>query len=212
MSPREPQSVAMSEELKARLDAAGVRDNETLRAALQADPSLRADFDAFLQSNSDALATATINTLLQAFAAVENDEQMMSFYQSVPGELEQPLIAAVEAIIEQATAVGDDVTVGQLTERLDAFRQLCEMAQQAQEMPPVMRAIVGFFQAPDEAAAELFFADQRTLLQPFEAQQVLDALLEQAPPDTPGEVKQRLNDRQALLRRLRGDDDGVRFT
>ena len=87
---------------------------------------LRADFDAFLQSNSDALATAAINTLLQAFASVENDEQMMAFYQSVPGELEEPLIEAVEAIIEQATSAGDTNAVEHLSERLAPFKQLCE--------------------------------------------------------------------------------------
>ena len=194
----------MPDELKARLDAAGVSDNASLLAALKADPDLNADFQAFLESNADALATATMNQLLQVFAAVTDGEQMVEFYRSVPSELEQPLIEAVEAIIEQATAAGDDNTVQNLSERLAVFRQLCETGQQPQEMPPVMRAVLGFFQADDNAAAEQFFADQRTVLQPDEAQQVMDALVEQAPTELPAEMRQRLIDRQASLRRLRG--------
>ena len=130
----------MPDELKARLDAAGVSDNASLLAALKADPDLNADFQAFLESNADALATATMNQLLQVFAAVTDGEQMVEFYRSVPSELEQPLIEAVEAIIEQATAAGDDNTVQNLTERLEVFRRLSEKGQLADELPPVMRA------------------------------------------------------------------------
>ena len=194
----------MPDDLRARLRAANVADNASLIAALQADPVLRADFDAFLQANAEALAAATMNTLLQAFSQVADDEEMAEFCRAMPSELQRPLIEAVDAIIEQATAAGDDNTVQNLSERLAVFRQLCETGQQPQEMPPVMRAVLGFFQADDNAAAEQFFADQRTVLQPDEAQQVMDALVEQAPTELPAEMRQRLIDRQASLRRLRG--------
>ena len=193
----------MPDDLRARLRAANVADNASLMAALQADPVLRADFDAFLQANADALAAATINTLLQAFAQVADDTEMAEFCRAMPSELQRPLIEAVEAIIEQATAAGDDNTVQNLSERLEVFRRLSQKGQLTDELPPVMRAVMGFFEAPSDAAAEQFFASQRDLLQTSEAQRAMDVLVEQAPPDIPANVRQLLLTRQALLRRLR---------
>ena len=66
-----------------------------------------------------------------------------------------------------------------------------------------MRAVMGFFEAPSDAAAEQFFASQRDLLQTSEAQRAMDVLVEQAPPDIPANVRQLLLTRQALLSRLR---------
>jgi hypothetical protein len=39
-----------------------------------------------------------------------------------------------------------------------------------QDLPPVARAALAFVQAPDEVAAIAIFEQQRSLLQPYEAQ------------------------------------------
>jgi hypothetical protein len=83
-----------------------------------------------------------------------------------------------------------------------AVRQLQEQAAAEAErnMPPVVRAAMEFIQAPDEVAAVTVFERQRALLQPYEAQQVLDEQFRSDDPDT----QQRLAERRDLLRRLRG--------
>jgi hypothetical protein len=67
--------------------------------------------------------------LLAAFAAVQSGEQMVEFWRSVPAELGEPLMQAVEARIAQAQQAGDTDTVEALQSRLDAFRQVRAQAQ-----------------------------------------------------------------------------------
>lgn len=115
-------------DLQARLDAAGVTDQASLEAALQSDPTLVADLEAFAAANSEALAAANMMALLNPFAAVADDEQMLEFWRSVPAELEEPLIEVVAALITQAEAEGNDETVAQLRPRLEGFRQIHQAA------------------------------------------------------------------------------------
>lgn len=196
---------SLPDDLQARLDAAGVTDAASLAAALQRDPALAADLQAFIEANAEALAGGGMASLVAAFVAVEDDEQMMAFWRGVPAELEEPLMEAVAALIAHAGQAGDAAMVDHLRPRLERFRQIHEAsqlaaAQQTAEQPPVVRAVIAFVQAEDDAAAEAFFAQQRALLQPYEAQQCLD---EQVTSDDPATL-QRISDRRALLRRLRG--------
>jgi hypothetical protein len=95
--------------------------------------------------------------------------------------------------------------VNHLTPRLEGFRQICEeAAQEAEQTPPTVLALGDFFQAADDAAAAAVFEAQRALLQPYEAQQMMDALAAQPPEDTDAETRQRIIARRDLLRRLRG--------
>ena len=73
-------------DLQARLEAAGVHDNETLQQALAADPQLSADFVAFLQANPQMLATAAINALVQQFEQISDSKEMQTFWQQVHSE------------------------------------------------------------------------------------------------------------------------------
>ncbi|HNS03265.1 MAG TPA: NB-ARC domain-containing protein, partial [Anaerolineae bacterium] len=191
---------SLPDELQARLAAAGVSDDASLAAALQADPSLAADLQAFIEANAAAMAGIAMAALLAAFAAVEDSQQMMDFWRSVPAGLEEPLMEAVAALIADAEQAGDADTVAHLRPRLDGFRQIHEAARQADEQPPVVQAVIAFVQAEDDGAAEALFAQTRTLLQPYEAQRLLD---EQATSDDPA-MLQRITERRALLRRLRG--------
>lgn len=186
-------------DLPARLQAAGVTDAASLQAALERDPQLRTDYDAYLQANPDALAAPRMDDLLQAFVAVENGEQMMEFWRGVPSEVEAPFVTAVETLIGQAQAAGDTATVEHLTPRLAGFQEIQAQAQQAQNQPPVVQALRAFVLAPDEAAARTLFAQQQALLQPYEAQRLLD----EGNSDDPA-TQQRLVERSTLLRELRG--------
>ena len=72
---------------------------------------------------------SSLDELLAAFAAVQSGEQMVEFWRSVPAELEEPLMQAVEARIAQAQQACDTDTVEALQARLDAFRQIRAQAQ-----------------------------------------------------------------------------------
>lgn len=200
MSDNTPFPFSLPEHLQARLVAAGVTDAASLAAALQRDPALAADLQAFAEANAEALAGGAMAALIAAFAAVENSEQMAAFWQSVPAGLEEPLMEAVAEIIAEAEQAGDAETVEHLRPRLEGFRQIHKASEQAAEQPPVVQAVIAFVQAEDDDAAEALFAQQRLLLQPYEAQRLLD---EQVSSDDPATL-QRIAERRALLRRLRG--------
>ncbi len=115
----------MPEELQQRLRAAGVTDDASLHAALEHDPELRSAFEEWLGSqNPEAMMQATMAALLNAFVQVQNAEQMIAFWQAVPGEMEEPFIEAVEALIAQAGQAGDQGTVEHLRSRLQGFREI----------------------------------------------------------------------------------------
>ncbi len=190
--------------LQARLDAAGVTDDAAFQAALDADPHLRADFETFLRENPELLAAMQMNALVQAFAGVGNADDMLAFWRTVPSELEQPLIQTVEALIAEAQTKGDDNAAQALSSRLDGFRHFCDQAAQRQELPPIARALLAFAQAADEAAATAVFEEQRVFLQPYEAQQMMDALAAQPQDDADAATRHRIIARRDLLRRLRG--------
>ena len=204
-----PQPTSTPDDLQARLHAAGVTDDASLHAALERDPQLKADFEAYLASPE--YRAAQMNSLLKQFVAVGDPEQLREFWREVPAELEQPLIEIVEAHIAASEISGrsalsaptaetaETAEIESLRAKLADFKRMCDEAEQVrraesdiQNLPPVQRAVVAFCQAPDEAAARAWFASQGALLQPFEAQQALDALAAQTPDDAPAEVKQRL--------------------
>ena len=201
MTPNTPTPPDLPPDLRVRLLAAGVTDDISLQTTLQHDPTLRADFEAFLQENLELRAAMQLNTLLQAFAAVQDGAQMLEFWRGVPAELEQPLIEAIATLIDEANRRGDGKTADGLAVQLEEFRSICQAAAQ-QQPPPVMAALHDFVQAVDEVAAAAVFSVQRALLHPYEAQRMMDALAEQPPDDT--NTAQRIMARRDLLRRLRG--------
>ncbi|NUQ39297.1 MAG: hypothetical protein HUU23_16265, partial [Caldilineales bacterium] len=207
MSAAAPAPLSMPDDMQARLAAAGVTDEASLQAALAADPALAADLQTFLEGAVEALPEMGVMALLAAFAQAENRQQMMEFWRGVPAGMEEDFMEAVEAFIAQAEAEGESETAQALAARLESFRQIHVAATQAQEarqelqeMPPTVRAVIAFIQAGDDAAAAALFAQQRALLQPYEAQQMLD---EQVRSDDPA-MQARIIERSALLRQLRG--------
>ena len=63
-----PQPTSTPDDLQARLRAAGVTDNASLHAALERDPQLKADFEAYLASPE--YQAELMRALLAAFVAV----------------------------------------------------------------------------------------------------------------------------------------------
>jgi len=117
---------ALPAELQARLDAAGVTDEASFRRALDSDPDLRRDIEAWMQAR--------------------------------------------------------------------------QQREELQRQPPVVRALLAFLRAESDDAARQVFDKQKALLQPYEAQRILDGLAAQAPE----ELRARFAARAALLRELRG--------
>ncbi|WP_423222894.1 hypothetical protein [Candidatus Amarolinea aalborgensis] len=71
--------------------------------------------------------------------------------------------------------------------------------------PPVLQAVIAFVQAESDDAAETLFAQERLLLQPYEAQRLLD----EAVTSDDLATLQRITECRALLRRLRGAEPRV---
>jgi protein-arginine kinase activator protein McsA len=93
--------------LRARLDAAGVTDAATLAAALDADPELRREYQAFL---------------LDALPAIPDEEQLRALWQMIPSKDEDAFLAAAEARAAAAETSGDAGLAAALRERIDALR------------------------------------------------------------------------------------------
>ncbi|GAB4505843.1 MAG: hypothetical protein Fur0043_28430 [Anaerolineales bacterium] len=72
----------LPDDLQDRLRRAGVTDDESLRRALENDPQLAAELQAFLQSNPEIMAAA----LLPAFLAVQTPEQLREFWRTPPNK------------------------------------------------------------------------------------------------------------------------------
>jgi protein-arginine kinase activator protein McsA len=94
-------------DLQARLDAASVTDAATLAAALDADPALRREYQAFL---------------LDALPAIPDEEQLRALWQMIPSKDEDAFLAAAEARAAAAETSGDAGLAAALRERIDALR------------------------------------------------------------------------------------------
>jgi len=182
----------MPDDLKARLVAAGAADPGGLDAALQRDPQLAADLDAYVDANEEALERASLTALVNQFGQVRDPREMAAFWQQVPEEVEQAFIGLVEQVIAGAQAAGDEGTARHFGVRLSSLQQL-------RQQPPVVQALLEFVQASDEAAAREVFASQAALLQAPEAQ----AMLEQRFRSDDAATQQRIAERVVLLRQLR---------
>lgn len=119
-------------DLQAQLAAVGVTDTTMLQAALDAEPALRHELEAFLATNQLA-------SLLGSFAAVANPEELAAFWQHVPLELEDPFIAIVEQQIAQDEEEGDNEVANGLRQRLEGLRQF--QAQQREKTAQIQGAL-----------------------------------------------------------------------
>ena len=102
-------------ELQAQLAAVGVTDDTMLQAALDIEPGLRRELEAFLATNQLA-------SMLGAFAAVSNPGELAAFWQHVPVDLEDPFIALVEEQLAQGEQDGEPEADDGMRQRLQGLR------------------------------------------------------------------------------------------
>jgi hypothetical protein len=187
----------LPEGLRARLTAHGAVDEQGVREALERDPELRREFEAFLAQNQGQI-DALVAEAFDAFAATRDSDELRELARGMPFLLDDAFAELVEDAIRDAERHGEAEVVDGLRARLDGLRQVRDQ-QDLENGPPLVQALVAFLNAPDEAAAAQLFASRRELLAGDEAQATLDAFFQGADPESQARVEQR----SALLARLR---------
>jgi len=193
-------ALILPDDLEARLRAAGAVDEDSLRAALERDPQLAADLQDFIEANPEAQAAMQMAALLQAFAAVQDADQLYAFWQQVPTELEQPFIELVKRALADAPADANPAALAAWRARLDDFRRLCDQARQ--ELPPLLRAIQAFVRADTWAAAQRVVEEHPELLSD-ETLALFERLIAAAHTQVDADARRILVERRDLLRRCR---------
>jgi len=181
-------STSIPDDLKQRLLAAGVKDAESLRAALEADDDLRAQYERWL-----------VGLVMQRFAATPDAEALEKLTQQLPMLLEPPMIEAIESAIRQAEQRGDAVNAEALRQRLHALREIRARHQQAQLHAKLARTLLAFVQAGDDNVAAAVFWKNKDLLATDDAEAVLINQFE----SQDSTARLHLQRRRQLLRMLR---------
>jgi protein-arginine kinase activator protein McsA len=145
-SPAIPQPLA---DLQARLAAAGVTDEASLRAALAADPELRAGVEAFVAQQH----RARLSRLVQRLLAVSSGDELLAFWRELPAELEEPLAAAAEEAARQAGQSGDVALAQALRERAAGLRAIRAAADAAQSWQRYIELVEAAEAAGNDIAA-----------------------------------------------------------
>jgi hypothetical protein len=187
----------LPESLRARLAAHGAVDEQGVRAALEADPALKQEFEAFLAQNQGQI-DALVAEAFDAFAATRDSDELRELARGMPFLLDDAFAELVEDAIEDAEQHGDGDSAEGLRARLDGLRQIRDQ-HDLENGPPLVQALVAFLNAPDGTQAAAVFHERRDLLAGDEAQATLDAFFQGADPES----QQRVEERSALLARLR---------
>ncbi|MCS6849239.1 MAG: hypothetical protein RMN52_16165 [Anaerolineae bacterium] len=108
------------DDLEARLRAAGVADEASLRAALERDPQLATDLRDFVESNSLLQA-------LEAFIGAETWGESQRVLEQHPELLSDEALATLDQLIAAARAQGDVKVEQRFTEHRDLL-QRCRAA------------------------------------------------------------------------------------
>ncbi len=160
---------------------------------------LRQRLDVVRQLQAEQRETvALISRSLDALATCD-DEQLPAIWNGIPLDLEDAFLEAAEQHAADAEEAGDAALAERLRARVAALRQI-QVAQRERRNSPTRRALLAFLRAETDDAARLVFAEQRALLQPYEAEE----LLKQFVRDAPDELRERFTARYELLRMLRG--------
>jgi hypothetical protein len=183
----------LPDDLKNLLVAAGVRDDASLHAALDADPDLRSAYEAWL-----------FDSVIHAFANTQNREALLDLSEHVPMIATDDFIATVQRAIDAALDMGDYETAEALRQRLEALKEIRAM-KAYQRQAPLARAVIAFVQAADDEAAHRAYAAHRDQLNTDEAEKMLVEDFE-ANDD---KARAHLRRRAAMLRALRRADAGA---
>jgi hypothetical protein len=151
----------LPEDLKNRLLAAGVKDDATLYAVLDADPDLRAAYEDWL-----------FHSVIHAFAAVKGREELLELSDHVPLLASDDFINAVQKAIDTALDRGDYETAEALRQRLDALKEIRAM-KAYERQAPLARAVIAFVQAADDVEAQRTWEKYRDQLDTDAAEKML---------------------------------------
>jgi hypothetical protein len=147
-SPAIPQPLA---DLQARLAAAGVTDEASLRAALAADPELRAAVEAAMVQQQPSL----LSRLIQRLLAVSSGEELLAFWRELPAELEEPLAAAAEEAARQSGQAGDAARAQALRERAAGLRAIRAAADAAQSIQQAWQRYIELVKAAEASGNDI---------------------------------------------------------
>lgn len=140
----------LPDDLPARLAAAGATDADSLQHALDADPDLRRDPEAFAHDHQEQIAQHQLAQFLAVFVELPHRNALVDFWQRVPQELEVPFIELVRAQIVQAEQEGASGVAAALHERFDDLQRLC--VEQFELAGKVHSWALALVNAPDEAS------------------------------------------------------------
>ena len=182
-----PQLPPLPQDLKNRLLAAGVKDDASLYAALDADPDLRAAYQDWL-----------FDGVVHAFAETKDREELLALSEQVPLLSSDDFINTVQKAIDRALDRGDYETAEALRQRLEALKDIRAM-KAYERQAPLARAVIAFVQAADDEAARQAFEKHRDLLDTDAAEKLLAEDFE-AEDD---KARSHLRRRAEMLRELR---------
>ncbi len=177
----------LPEDLKHRLLAAGVKDETTLYAVLEADPQLSDEYHRWLYTHA-----------IQVVAEAEDRPALEALAEKLPMVLGQSFFEALEKAIQTALDRGEYGVAEALQQRLDALKEIQALRAEEQRTP-LAQALMAFVQARHDEGARRAFEQHRRLLDSDEA----EALLKQGFEGSSEEAERHLQSRRALLRRLR---------
>ncbi|HEU4323108.1 MAG TPA: hypothetical protein VFS21_08140 [Roseiflexaceae bacterium] len=116
----------LPDDLRLRLEAAGVTDGASLQQVLDANPELRSELETFIDENRPLIAQAILQSRFEEFVAAQDSAGLWAVWQQVPADLERAFLALLEARITQVEHAGDEQTAASLRLRLTRLQQLME--------------------------------------------------------------------------------------
>lgn len=134
-----------------------------------------------------------IQAALQAFLNAQTPEEIDAVRANYPVADTEAFEAAIQRLIDHASAAGDPDAVLRMQNRLEMLYDAQELA----TMTPLERAVDAFLGAVDEESARVVFAEEHALLATPQARDLLDGI-EAGDPES----ARLLAERRALLAEL----------
>lgn len=138
--------------------------------------------------------------LYEALRAAGDPQAIVALAQRAPAMLGDAFLSLLEGWIGEAEAGGNTNAATGLRQRQAVLLELRRRREQETQLPPLSRALMAFIRADDEQGALEVYERDRRLLDTAEAQ----AALEQSFKSDDAKGQERIAERTALLRRLRG--------
>lgn len=168
--------------------------------AAQVAEGLRVRLDGLKQVRAQQAEIATHVEQWAEKLIITPDEDVFQLWNTIPLDLEDEVLAQIEQHAAGVEQDGDAAQAACLHVRIAALRQMQVSRLEPDHQPPVVRALLAFVQADTTAAARQVYTTQSDLLQPNEAQELLDEWADAAAED----LQEHILERSDLLRIWRG--------